>query len=133
MVNTTATPTPDALLTAGPLPTDETRRRAALLEAARCGQPEAFRELCAEMDDALVRAVVNALRDEQLEVTTSRVRLLVNTVCARAFSQLAEKPADWALYGWMAWLIRLEVVERCNSRPGVLPAHQGGRHESRCS
>jgi hypothetical protein len=131
MVNTTATPAADALPTAVPFPTDETRRRSALFQAARCGDSDAFRELCAEMDEALLRAVRHALREEQLEVTASRVRLLVNTVCARAFSQLAEKPADWALYGWMAWLIRLEVVEGCNSRPGVLPAHQGGRHGSR--
>jgi hypothetical protein len=110
---------------------DETRRRSALLEAARCGEPEAFRVLCAEMDDALLRAVRNALRDEQLEVTASRVRLLVNTVCARAFSQLTEKPADWALYGWMAWLIRLEVVEGCTSRLGIPHPGQGGRHGSR--
>jgi hypothetical protein len=133
MVNATVAPTADALPTSVPFPTDETRRRSALLEAARCGDPEAFRELCAEMDDALLRAVRNALRDEQLEVTASRVRLLVNTVCARAFPQFAEKPADWALYGWLAWLIRLEVVEGCTSRPGVLPAHQGGRHGSRNS
>jgi hypothetical protein len=131
MVNTTATPTADDRPTAVQLPADETRRRSALLEAARCGEPEAFRELCAEMDDALLRAVRNALRDEQLEVTASRARLLVNTVCARAFSQLAEKPPDWSLYGWMAWLIRLEVVEGCTSRPGVLPAHKGGRHGTR--
>jgi hypothetical protein len=131
MVNTTATPAADALQTVVQLPADETRRRSALLEASRCGEREAFRVLCAGMDDALLRAVRNALRDEQLEVTASRVRLLVNTVCARAFLQLAEKPADWSLYGWMAWLIRLEVVEGCASRLVMLPAHQGGRHGSR--
>jgi hypothetical protein len=78
-----------------------------------------------------VRLVRNALREEQLEATASRVRLLVESVCARAFSELAEKPADWSLYGWLAWRIRLEVIDRSRRLRAVGPAEQGGRHGPR--
>jgi hypothetical protein len=94
----------------GPAAVD--RSRYARLQAARRGDHDAFEEICGELASALTQTVRQQLLAETQETTEDAVRTLVDRVCAVAFEELAEKPADWSTYGWMSWLALREMTGR---------------------
>ncbi|HEX6307101.1 MAG TPA: hypothetical protein VFZ69_02870 [Longimicrobiales bacterium] len=91
------------------LPVDD-QRYVRRLHSAMQGDTSAFAELCAELTDALERAVRHHLAEDRQEVTDTRVQDIVERVRALAVTEMAEKPSDWSTYGWLSWLALREMT-----------------------
>lgn len=102
----------------------ETRNRYARVEAARQGDRSAFDLIWFDVHRPVGAAIRRNLELEWAEFTDAGVSEILKQVRTRSFAELREKPNDWSIYGWVAWIAQREVIRfleskvRDASRPG---------------
>jgi hypothetical protein len=89
-------------------PNDE-RGRYARIQAAARGDREARDAIVAEARPALIRRLQREMKAAHRDAAETVIAPVVEQACRVAFETISEKPANWSMYGWLAWHVEREA------------------------
>jgi hypothetical protein len=109
---------------------NDERRRYARLHAAARGDREARDAIVAEARPGLIRRLQREMEGLHLDATEVVIAPVVEQACRVAFDNIAQKPADWSMYGWLVWHVEREAFDVAGE---LLSPREKSRGENRGS